>query len=180
MPKPVSDNDAILRRTVLTTLGDLGDAATLAEARRRFALYQADSNSLAGAARRTVLAIVAGAADAKTWDAIHQMAKASKDITDRARLYGYLGSTDDPALADRALAFSLSGEPSPTETPGIIGAVSGQFPDKAYDFAIANRAKLETLIEPTRRTSYFTDLATGSREPSMLENQTYCNQSHGA
>ena len=167
-----ADNEAILRRSVLTTLADLGDAATLAEARRRFERYLIDPSTLTGAGRRTVLAIVAANAGAATWDALHQQARASKDITDRARLYRYLGAGKDPALADRALQLALSGEPSPTETPGIITSVGGVYPDRAYDFAIANRAVIEALLEPPARVSYFAGLATISRDPAMLDKLT--------
>ena len=164
-----SDNAAVTRRNVLSQLGDLGDPATVAEARRRFDAWAKDRSTLTGAQRYTVLAIVAANADVAAWEAIHAEAKASKDATDRARLYGYLGDSSDPALADRTLALALSGEPQPTEVPGIIAGVTGSFPDKAYDFAIANRAKLEAFLEPTSRTTFFARLATGSRDPAMLD-----------
>ena len=167
-----ADNDAVLRRSVLTTLGNLGHPATVGEARRRFDRYLADPSTLTGAGRRTVLVIVAANADTATWEALHQQAKASKDITDRARLYRYLGSSQDPVLAERTLKLALSGEPSPTETPGIIAAVSGVFPDMAYDFALANRAKVEGLLEPTQRSGFFPQLATTSRDPAMLDKLT--------
>jgi len=163
------DNVATARRAVLTTLGQLGDPATVAEARRRFDRWLVQPDSLAAGGRRTVLAILAANADAKTWDAIHARAKASRDITDRGRLYNYLGANDDPALADRALRLALSGEPTSSEAPAIIAAVAEAFPDKAYDFAMANRAKVDELLEPTSRTSYYADLAQGSRDPAMLE-----------
>jgi len=164
-----SDNAAVTRRNVLSQLGELGDAATIEEARRRFAAWLKDPSSLNGAARRTVLSIVAVNADDATWEAIHAKAKASKDATDRARLYGYLGSSESPALADKTLTLALSGEPTPTEVPGIVAAVSSMFPDKAYDFALANRAKLEEFLEPTSRITYFAGLADGSRDPAMLD-----------
>ena len=164
-----ADNEAILRRSVLTTLGDLGDTATVAEARRRFDLYLQDPTSLRGAGRRTVLSIVASSADARIWDAIHAQARDSKDITDRARLYGYLGASADPVLAERTLTLALSGEPSPTEAPSIIGAVAGSFPEMAYDFAIANRAKIEALLEPGQRAPFFPQLAASSRESATLD-----------
>ena len=46
-------------------------------------------------------------------------------------------------------------------------ACSGAFPDKAFDFAIAHRAEVDALIEPTSRTSYFGSLASGSLSPEM-------------
>ncbi|WP_231754728.1 M1 family metallopeptidase [Phenylobacterium sp. CCH9-H3] len=164
-----SDNTAVTRRAVLVQLGEMGDAATVAEARRRFDAWLKDPATLSGAARSTVLSIVAANADAAAWEAIHAKAKASKDPTDRARLYGYLGASEDPALADRTLSLALSGEPQPTEVPGLVAAVAGAFPDKAYDFAMANRAKLEAFLEPTSRITYFAQLATGSRDPAMLD-----------
>jgi aminopeptidase N len=163
-----SDNDAVTRRAILVNLGALGDAAVVAEARKRFERWLTDPESLGGAGRRTVLNIVAANADETAWEAIHQKAKGSKDITDRARLYSELGASQDPALADKALALALSGEPSPTEVPTIIAAVAEVFPDKAFDFAVANRAKLAEYVEPTSSTSYFTRLASGSRDPAML------------
>jgi aminopeptidase N len=163
-----ADNDAVLRKTLITVLGDLGDPAVIAEARRRFVAYLADPASLTGATRQTVLAIVAANADATTWDQIHRLAQASKDVTDKTRLYGYLGASHNPALADKALALALSGEPSATDAPELLGAVAAVYPDKAYDFALAHRAQVETLLEPTSRSQYFTRLATGSHEPAMV------------
>ena len=167
-----ADNDAALRRSVLTTSGTLGDAATVAEARRRFERYLVDPTTLTGAGRRTVLAIIAANADAAAWKALHRQAKASKDITDRARLYRYLGAGHDRALAEKTLELALSGEPTPTEAPGIIAAVAGVFPDLAYDFALANRAKVEALLEPTQRSGFFPQLGTASRDPAMLDKLT--------
>ncbi len=57
------DNTAILRSGLLSSLGSLGDAAVLAEARRRFSAYVRDPSTLSGAARESVLTIVATNAD---------------------------------------------------------------------------------------------------------------------
>ena len=162
------DNAAIARRTVLTVLGDFGDPAVVAEARRRFERWLAEPDSLQGAGRRTVLAIVATNADAAVWEKLREQALASKDITDRSRLLSLLAASDDPKLADKALVLALSGDVTPTEAPTIIAAVAGSFPDKAFDFAVANRAKVDEFLEPTSRTSYYAELAQGSRDPEML------------
>ena len=167
-----ADNDAVARRSVLTTLGQMGDAATVAEARKRFDRWLADPESLSGGNRRTVLAIVAANADVAAWEAIHRKAQESKDPTDRVRLYGLLGASRDPALAERALVLALSGETTPTEAPSLINSVSVMDPDRAFDFALANRAKVEALLEPTSRAGYFAGLATGSHEPAMLAKLT--------
>ena len=163
-----ADNEALLRRSVLGALGDMEDPATVAEARKRFAAYLSNPDSLTGGGRRTVLSIVAANADATTWDQIHQLAKASKDITDRARLYRLLGASHDRALAQKTLDLAISDEPTPTERPAIIASVTAAFPDLAYDFALTHRSKVEAWLEPTSRTSYFANLASSSREAAML------------
>ncbi len=164
-----ADNDAVTRSAVLNTLGDLHDPATVAEARKRFAAWIADESSLTGSVRAAVLSIAAANADTATWEALYAKAKASRDPTDRSRLYRYLGASADPVLADRALTLALSGEMQPTDVPGLIAAVAQVFPDKAFDFAMANRAKIETFLEPTSRIVYFAGLANASRDPAMLD-----------
>jgi aminopeptidase N len=163
-----ADNAALLRRSLLTALGKFDDPTVIAEARRRFAGLVANPDSLRGAARLTVLSIVASHADAATWDQLHAMAQKSTESTDRSRLYTYLGLAHDPALADKALALALTKEPPPTDAPNLIDAVSNAFPDKAYDFAIANRTAVDALIEPTSRTNFFTGLANNSLDPAMI------------
>ncbi len=162
-----SDNAALLRRSLLSVLGTFDDPTVVAEARRRFSGLIANPDSLRGASRLTVLQIVASHADAAAWDQLHAMAQSSTESTDRSRLYTYLGVSHDPALADRALALALTKEPPPTDAPNLISGVSGVFPDKAFDFAMAHRAEVDALIEPTSRTNYFSGLANGSLSPEM-------------
>jgi aminopeptidase N len=163
------DNDAILRKSVLNTLSQLDDPAVIAEARRRFDGLLKDPNSLIGSARLTVLNIVAEHADAATWDQLHTLARDDHEVTDRTRLYGLLGSAKDPALADKALALALTKEPSTTDAPELIASVAGKFPDKAWAFAIAHRAEVDEMLEPTSRTTYFTNIASGSASPAMAD-----------
>ena len=164
-----SDNDALLRRSLLNVLGKFDDPAVVGEARRRFAGLVANPESLHGAARLTVLSIAASHADAATWDQLHAMAQKSTESTDRSRLYSYLGTARDPALADKALALALTKEPPPTDAPNLVSAVSIAFPDKAYDFAIAHRAEVDAMVEPTSRTSYYAGLASGSLSPGIVD-----------
>jgi aminopeptidase N len=162
-----ADNEATLRRSLIVALGQFDDPAVIAEARRRFAAFLAAPDSLRGTARQTVLAIVSQHADAATWDQLHALAQTATDITDKTRLYRALGASQDPALADRALALSLTKDPSPTDAPELITSVAGNFPDKAYDFIVAHRAQVDPMIEPTSRTSFFANVATGSADPGM-------------
>jgi aminopeptidase N len=162
------DNDALLRSTVLAALGALDDPAVIAEARRRFTAFLDAPDSLRGTSRQTVLQIVADHADTATWEQLHLLAQKATDPTDKSRFYRYLGVSHDPALADRALALALTKEPPATDAPGLISGVAVNYPDKAFAFALAHRAQVEAMIEPTSRTSFFARLATGSTDPAIL------------
>jgi aminopeptidase N len=161
------DNAAILRTTLLSALGQFDDPAVIAEARRRFTAWLAAPDSLTGSTRQAVLRIVAKHADARTWDQLHSLARQATDPTDKTRLYRDLGASNDPALADRALALSLTAEPPATDAPELISSVSANFPDKAFDFAMAHRAAVDAMVEPSSRTSFFAAIAGGSRDPAM-------------
>jgi aminopeptidase N len=164
-----SDNAALLRTTLIATLGQMDDPQVVAEARRRFDSYLQHPDSLSGSARTTVLGIVASHADAATWEQLHQLARASKQPTDKSRLYRQLGQSHDPALADKALALALSGEPTATDAPAIISSVANVYPEKAFDFAVAHRTQIDQMLEPTSRTSFYTGLGGRSKQVAMTE-----------
>jgi aminopeptidase N len=167
--KGEADNDALLRTAVLKDLGNLDDTAVIAEARRRFALYLGKPDTLSGSTRETVLYIVASNADPATWDQIHDLAKAAGSPTDKSRLYGFLGASHDRALANKALTLALSDEPPSTLRPGIIESVAGIFPERAFEFTLANRVVLETMLEPASRYSFFSEVAAGGRDVATAE-----------
>jgi aminopeptidase N len=50
----------------------------------------------------------------------------------------------------------------------VIASVAVLHPDKAFDFALAHRAQVDALLEPTSRTIFFTNLARNSMDASML------------
>jgi aminopeptidase N len=163
------DNTASLRSDLIRALGELDDPATTAEARRRFQASLAAPDSLTGALKQAVQAVVARQAEPGDWEQLHALARAAETTTERNRLYRLLGAAKDPALADRALALALSGEPPATTAPSVIASVAAVHPDRAFDFAVAHRAEVEALLEPTSRTIFFTNLARGSRDAAMLD-----------
>jgi len=164
-----TENAAVARAVVLKALGRFGEPSVVAEAHRRFAAYCAQPATLSGSGRETVLAIAAREADPATWDQIHALARAAAEPVEKSRLYRLLGVARDPALADRALKLALSGEPPVTVAPALIRTVSQGDPDRAFDFAVANRAAIEAVLEPTSRSSYIVSLASGSRSRATAE-----------
>lgn len=162
-----SDNEAILRNTLIGVLGGMGDPAVVAEARRRYAASSSDPAAIPGSLLRTVLGIVALNADEATWNALHARAQAEKSALIKQQLYGLLSSTRDKALAQRALDLALTDEPGQTTGAAMIARVANQFPDMAFDFAVAHGDAVEAKIDNSARTRYFPGLAAGSYDPAM-------------
>jgi aminopeptidase N len=161
------DTVAILRTELIATLSELGDGKVIDEARRR---YEAgDEKSVPPSLRKTILDVVARHADAKTWDRLHAAARAEKTPLVKDHLYALLASTEDAALAKRALDLALTDEPGPTNTPAMIGGVSDLHPELAFDFAMAHMAAINERVDSSSRSSYFPALASRSFDPKMID-----------
>ena len=159
---------ATLRSQLIDTLSDLGDPAVIAEARRRHAARVSDPAAMPAALRRTILGVVAQHADSATWDQLHAEAQAEKTPLIRNQLYDLLASSDDTALAQRALALALTDEPGLTNSPAMISRVARAHPDLAFDFALAHIDQVNQRIDASSRSRYFPRLAAASGEAAML------------
>ena len=157
-----------LRAQLIEVLGQLGDPATLREARRRYAAMASDPQAVPAALRKSILAVVAQHADAATWDALRAAARAESSPLVRDTMYGLLATADDPALAGRALALAISGEPGATIGAEMISTVAATHPDLAFDFAVANMAAVNERIDASSRSRFFPMLARGSSDPAMV------------
>ena len=158
---------AILRANLIATLSHLGDQATIAEARRRYAAMASDPAAVPGPLRKTILAVVAEHADGATWDAMRNAAQAEKSPMIKDTLYALLASTDDRALAERALALALTDEPGATNGAMMIAMVSHSHPELAFDFALANIKAVNERVDATSRSRYVPGLAGNASTPAM-------------
>jgi aminopeptidase N len=159
---------ANLRNQLIAILSDLGDTAVIAEARRRYAAMDQDPTAVPGQLRKIVLAVVARHADAATWDGLRARAQAEKTPLLKSNLYTLLGVAKDKALAERALQLALTDEPGLTSSASMIGAVAGNFPERAFEFALANQEAMNQRIDATSRSRYYARLAYGSSDPAMV------------
>jgi aminopeptidase N len=170
------DTVAILRNRLIETLGALGDSTVIAEARRRYAAPAAE-NALPGSLRKTVLAVVARHADAATWNHLHEAALAEKTPLIKEQLYYLLSTSEDEALARRALELALTDEPGATNSSAMIAGVSQLHPDLAFDFAISNLAAVDNKVDASSRSSYYSMLGSRSATAAMIEKiETYANK----
>jgi aminopeptidase N len=144
------DDDTLLRASLISTLGDLRDADTVAEARRRFASFLQDPKSLPPALREFVSHVVGVSARREDYDALLALARQSTQTNERVRYYYAAASARDPALAQDTLALTLTKELPSTLVNGLINEVaqSGWHRELAWDFVQKNLAALTARQGP--------------------------------
>ncbi len=144
------DDDTLLRASLIWTLGDLRDADTVAEARRRFAAFLNDPKSLSPALREAVTHVVGVSARREDYDALLALARKSTETNERVRYYYAAASARDGALAQDTLALTLTKELPSTLVNGLINevAASGWHRELAWDFVQKNLAALTARQGP--------------------------------
>ena len=157
----------VLRSALVSTLGDMGDEAVVAEANRRFAALESDPAALDGPLRNVWLGIIAKNADQATWDKLRMMAKGAKTDLEKSTLYALLGGARDQKLGAQALDLALTDEPGKTTSAAIIGQVGYEHPMLAVDYVLAHRAQYEALIDVSARSQALARLGGGSADPAM-------------
>jgi aminopeptidase N len=169
-------SEAVLRNTMIRSLGAMGDPAVVGEAKRLFAAWQSDPNAIPGSLKTTWLQVVARNADQATWDAIHARAKVSTNALERTSLYQLLSIAHDDTLAQRALDLAMTDEPGKTTSAGMITGVSGSHSRMAIDFVLAHLAQVNQLIDISGRSRFMQRLAGGSDDTSLIPIlQNYAN-----
>jgi aminopeptidase N len=163
-----ADNVAILRAAILGAMGHFGDAAVVAEARRRFAQFLSAPSGVNAAQREIVLGVVAENADSATWDKIHSLARSAPTELEKQGYYRFLGAVADPQLAQRALNLSLTAEAPITLRPLIISSISSNHPDLAANFAMAHWDAIAALLESNSQAQFVPRLASGSCDLDMV------------
>ncbi len=144
-----SDTAAVLRGDLIESLGDLGDPAVIAEARRRFAALQQGSD-LPADIHTAVLRVVGRNADAASFEALARLASAAKDPAERRSYLVALAGAEDPALARRALDMSLTPAIPTTLAPVMIRRVAARHPDLAWRFALDHAAEIRPRLDPSQ------------------------------
>lgn len=161
------DTAALVRETLIDTLGNLEDPAVLAEARRRFDGWLADPASLPANIRQSVLSVVARNATPAQWERLRERAATTKSPVERQALYRLLGTADDEALARRALELSIAPETPATSGPAMIRAVSARYPEMAFDFALAHRDAVNERVESASQASFIPELGATTSDPKV-------------
>ena len=132
-------DDAIVRSRLIAELGDLGDGAVVAEARRRFAAFVKDPGSLDVNLRGPVIFLAGRDADRATYDELRALGRKATSTELRVRYYIALAAAINPELAKETLAITLTDEVPVDLANGLILTVaSGEHPELALAFVKAN------------------------------------------
>jgi len=159
----------LLRQSLIATLGEVGDAAVVAEARRRFDALKTDPMALDGPLKFVWLGIVAKNADQATWDQLRSMANKAPNALEKSQFFSLLGRAKDESLSAQALELALTDEPGKTTSAAIISSVSVDHDMQAVDFALANREQYESLIDGAARSQALARLGRGSADMVMAD-----------
>lgn len=160
---------ALLRQSLIATLGDMGEGAVLAEARRRFAALDGNQAALDGPMKFVWLRIVAKYADQPTWDTIRKMANAAATPLEKSQLFSLLGRAKDENLSAQALNLALTDEPGKTTSADIISSVAAGHSMQAVDFALAHLDHYLSLIDSSARSQAIGRLGAGSADLAMAD-----------
>ena len=164
--------DALLREGLIPALGRLGDPGVTAEA-AKYAMQSFDNPaSVPGAIRIPALRIFGYTADAARWDMLREKAKTEKSPVAKQLYYSLLGAVRDPVLAQRALDLTLTDEIPVPVRGNVIAAAAGSHPAMAFDWAVANQAKVNSLLEASTRSAFIVSLPSASGDPEVAKRVT--------
>jgi aminopeptidase N len=157
-----ADDSSLLRTRLIRVLGEMGDEAILAEAKRRFAAFRENPQALPPALRETVIHLVGLTAGRDTYDVLIALARKSTITSERVRYYSAAASARDPALARSTLELTLSDELPSNIVGSVINAVAsaGEQPDLAWDFIQKNFEALAAKQGPSFRNFFVANFMT--------------------
>jgi aminopeptidase N len=146
-PEETPDVQA-LRRTAIRELGSWRDQGIIDEARKRFAAFLTDRQSISPDGQGMILTIVAQYADAATFQSLHAVARSAKDETELRRYYAALVTVRDPDLAQQAAQIALSTEIPPQAAAlrlQLIAQLAGEHQELSWRVF---RENSERLLQP--------------------------------
>ena len=162
---------ARVRGRLLGALGDLGDDAVIAEAKRRFQVFLQDPASLPSALREPVVHLVGREADRATYETLRGLGRKSKLPAERALHYSALARALDPALARETLAIALTDEVPNEIARRLIFSVAsqGENADLAVEFVKRHFETLADKFGSSFRATSMSNLMANFSDPARAE-----------
>ncbi len=156
-----------LREALVGQLGDNGDPEVLRQARSYVGQLATNPTAIPPAIRQPILATFAANATPAEWEQLLALTKAETNPVAKNRFVSLLGAANDPALATRALGLLKTDTITAPQKAALLRSVSFGHPDMAFDWAVANRALVESFLEDSSKSGYIVGLGGGSVDPRM-------------
>lgn len=163
--------DTQLRPSLIGLLGRLGDAAIIAEAKRRFALFTTNPASLPPDLRTPVLDIVGHQADAATWETLRALGEKATSTEEKLRFFIALASAADPALIAKTVAFAASGQVPNGRVAPLINVASRESDnaDEVWRQTLLHQAELRRHLTPEAQLYLLPAAASGGNTASLAQ-----------
>ncbi len=161
--------DALLRPELVAALGKMEDPAVTAEAKARFAAFQADSRAVPPALLDPVTRIVGMQADLATWQALRGLGEAAPGTEEKLRYFGAMAAAHDPALMQRNIAFATSGAVPTGRILQFLGmaAMRGDDPDGFLRAALPQLGPVREALGPTGDNRVMSSISLGASDPAL-------------
>jgi len=161
---------ALLRASLITTLGNLDDKEIVVGCRERFQKYVAEPKSLAPDLRAAVLEVVGRYADEAAWNKLHELGLKTTSFEEKNNYYNALASATDPKLAARTMEISLGDELPTSRATYLVARVGreSEQPELAWNFAKAHMKQLLAKTDAIGANSYAPGLFTFFSDPARI------------
>ena len=116
--------DALLRSSVIETLGKVNDSRVLAQSRALFVAWQTNPNAIPGSLKATWLRSSPETPTKRPGTPSTNRREQRRGLPSGRRFISFLAQRHDEALARRALDLALSNEPGKTTSAGMITAAA--------------------------------------------------------
>lgn len=157
-----------LRERLFAVLGGAGDP-TLVAAARRYVAGMRDGTPIPPSILTAMLKIYAANATADEWQALLAMARAERSPVVRAQYISLLGAARDPALARQALELVKADGFTAPQRAALLAAIAVPHPVLAFDFATANSALVNSLLETSTRAGFIVQLASRAGDAAVAD-----------
>ena len=152
---------ALLRSVVLTRMGCLGHAETVAEANRRFQDHVGGKTQIPADLRAAVYRIVAANGGSKSCDQLIALFRKVELQEEKDRISRAMGSAVDPDVLKRVLDFAVGPDVRTQDAPFVISSVAFNVKGRnlAWEFVkgnytmITDRFKQSLLIRLVKNTT---------------------------
>ncbi len=161
--------NTLLRPLLIAALGELDDAAIVAEAQKRFAAFLANPASLPPDLRAPVLGIIGHHADQRTYDTLRSLGESAPGSEEKLRYFGAMAGAAAPDLIAQTVQFAASGQIPPGRIANVINlaAVDSDNPDEVFKHVLANQAGIRKWLSAEGQARLLPAAAAGSASSAV-------------